>query len=215
MRMRLALALSLVALVAAPVAQAETTPAQKCAAAKLRAATHKVNAELRCQKKALNKAVPVDPECLAKAQAKFEAAFAKAEAKGGCKTEGDAAAVQESAELFVDDVVTTLGPPKSLATDVQPIFSANCTGCHGNPGPANLTLTPGDAFGEIVGIDSFQVPEVKRVLPGDPDNSYLYWKITDNPGIGATNPMPYGAYPMTQREIRMIRRWIEQGALDN
>ena len=67
---------------------------------------------------------------------------------------------------------------------------------------------------DTVGIDSEEVPAVQRVLPGDPDNSYLYWKITDNPGITG-QPMPLGSYPMTQREIRMIRRWIEQGAADN
>ena len=181
----------------------------------LKAATHKVNSELKCQKKALATGRAVDAACLEKAQAKFAQAFAKAEAKGGCKNEGDAPAVQESAELFVDDVVTTLGPPKSLATDVQPIFDANCTSCHsGAFPPKNMSLAPGVAFGDIVSIDSVEVPGVVRVLPGDPDNSYLFWKITDNPGI-TNNPMPLGSYPMTQREIRMIRRWIEQGALDN
>jgi uncharacterized membrane protein len=213
--MRVLLTVSLIALICAPIAQAASNPAQKCAAAKLKAATLKVNGELKCQKKALATGSAVDPVCLEKIQTKFAKAFAKAQAKGGCKNEDDAAAVQESAELFVDDVVTTLGPPKSLAADVQPIFNANCTSCHsGAFPPRNMSLASGEAFMDTVSIASEEVPEVVRVLPGDPDNSYLFWKITDNPGI-TNNPMPLGNFPMTQREIRMIRRWIEQGALDN
>src|SRR5262245_28715349 len=101
LRTRLLLAMSLAVLVSAPGARAATTPEQKCAAAKLKAVKRKVNAERRCQKAALAKAVAVAASCLAKAQEKFADAFAKAESKGGCKTEGDAVDVQESAELFV------------------------------------------------------------------------------------------------------------------
>ncbi len=213
--MRVLLTLALIAIVSASVAQAASTPAQKCAVAKLKAATRKADAELKCHKKALAAGRAVDAACLEKAQAKFAQAFANAEAKGGCKSEGDAAEVQESEEAFVDDVVTTLGPPKSLAADVQPIFAANCTSCHaGSFSPKNLSLALGDSFAYLVDVDSVEIPGVKRVLPGDPDNSYLFLKITNAPGIGGI-PMPYGSYPMTQREIRMIRRWIEQGASDN
>lgn len=213
--MRVLLTLALIAVVYAPVAQAASTPAQKCAVAKLKAATRKADVELKCQKKALAAGSAVDAACLEKAQAKFAQAFADAEAKGGCKSEGDAPEVQESVEAFVDDVVTTLGPPKSLAADVQPIFAANCTSCHsGSFAPKDLSVALGDSFAYLVDVDSVEVPEVKRVLPGDPDNSYLFWKITNAPGI-ANGAMPLGRDPMTQREIRMIRRWIEQGALDN
>ena len=208
-------ALALITVFSAPVARAGSTPAQKCAVAKLKAATAKVDGELKCHKKALATGLPVDAACLAKAQTKFAAAFAKAEAEGGCKNEGDAPQVQESAELFVDDVYATIGPPKSLAVDVQPVFSANCTSCHSGVGaPKGLDLGLGQAFTHAVNVDSVEVPELKRVLPGDPDNSYLYWKITNNPGI-ENNAMPLGSYPMTGREIRTIKRWIEQGALDN
>ena len=183
MRMRVLLTLALIAVVCAPVAQAASTPAQKCAVAKLKAATHKAAVELKCHKKALATGRAVDPACLEKAQTKFAQAFANAEAKGGCKSEDDAAAVQESVEAFVDDVVTTVGPPKSLAADVQPIFDANCTSCHWGPfAPRNLGLASGVAFMDTVSIASMGIPEVVCVLPGDPDNSDPFWKITDTPG---------------------------------
>jgi len=215
MRMRVAVVLALVAVASAPVARAASSPEQKCAIAKIKAATRKAEAELRCQKKALAKGESADPACVAKAQEKFAQSFAKAEARGGCKNEGDAPQVQDTVELFVDDVVTTLGPPKSLAADVQPIFDSNCTACHtGVSAPKQLDLTAGQAFGKLVNIDSMEVPSVKRVLPEDPNNSYLYWKITNKAGITGS-PMPLGSFPMSARSIRMIQRWIEQGALDN
>ena len=155
MRMRVALVLALVAVVSAPLARAASSPEQKCALAKLKAATKKANAELKCQKKALATGQSVDPACLAKAQAKFAQAFANAEAKGGCKAEGDAPQVQDTVELFVDDVVTALGPPKSLSADVQPIFDGNCTSCHtGNSAPKQLDLTMGQAFAKLVNVPS-------------------------------------------------------------
>src|SRR5262249_3815901 len=151
---------------------------------KLKAAKRKADAELRCQKKALTTGQPVDPACVAKAQAKFAQAFANAEAKGGCKNEGDAPQVQDTVELFVDDVVTTVGPPKSLTAAVQPIFDTNCTLCHaGSSPPEGLNLTAGQAFTKLVNVPSMEVPAVDRVLPEDPDNSYLFWKITNKVGI--------------------------------
>ena len=216
MRMRVALGLALVVLVSAPFSRAASSPEQKCAVAKLKAATKKANAELKCQKKALATGQSVDPACLAKAQARFAQAFANAEARGGCKNAGDAPAVQDTVELFVDDVVTAVGPPKSLSADVQPIFTGNCTSCHtGVTAPKGLDLSAGNAFAKLVDVPSVEDPEVNRVLPGNPNQSYLFWKITDNDGIGLTEPMPLGGYPMSQRNIRMIQRWIEQGAPDN
>jgi len=53
-------------------------PGVKCAAAKRKAAGKNVSSRLVCVARAKAKSVPIDPRCLAKADAKFEAAFAKA-----------------------------------------------------------------------------------------------------------------------------------------
>jgi hypothetical protein len=76
-----------------------TDPAVKCAVSKLKAAGKKVSGKMSCYSKA--KAKPpftVDPGCLAKAETKFAAAFAKA--GNGCP--GSAAAI----ESLVDDCVS-------------------------------------------------------------------------------------------------------------
>jgi hypothetical protein len=217
MKKVVALALVSLAVAAASVAEAGPTPAQKCTGSKLKATGKKAAAKLKCHEKAVKKGVAADPDCLAKAEEKFADAFAKAEAKGGCLTTGDAGSVEGLVDTFVDDAVAALDPPVSFATDVQPIFSTNCatSGCHsGSFPPGDLNLEPGQAYGNIVNVASSEVPALSRVLPGDASNSYLYQKITDAMGI-VNQPMPFGSYPMPQPNIDAIESWIDQGALDN
>lgn len=177
--------LGLIAVLSAPVAQA-ATPAQKCAATKLKAATTKTSAELKCHKKALLKGGSVDPVCLSKAQAKFAKTFAAAEARGGCANEGDAAEVASSIDAFVDELSAGFEPPKSFAADVQPIFDSRCISCHSGVGaPHDLQLSSGMSWAKLVGVDSDEQPAVKRVLAGEPDDSYLFQKITNAPESAA------------------------------
>jgi hypothetical protein len=219
MKKVVALALVSLAVAAAAVAEAGPTPAQKCTGSKLKATGKKAAAKLKCHEKAVKKGVAADPDCLAKAEEKFADAFAKAEAKGGCLTTGDAGSVEGLVDTFVDDAVAALDPPVpvSFATDVQPIFSANCatSGCHSGVSPTgNLNLEPGQAYGNIVNVASFEVPAVSRVLPGDASSSYLYQKITNAMGIVGVS-MPYFSDPLPSDEIDAIESWINQGALNN
>jgi hypothetical protein len=86
-----------------------------CSSAKYKEAGKKAYGKLGCHRKAAQKGVPVDPACLAKAETKYNAGFAKAEAKGDCVTTGDAAAIEAKVDAFIDDVLAELslpcGPP--------------------------------------------------------------------------------------------------------
>jgi hypothetical protein len=54
-----------------------------------------------------------------------------------------------------------------------------------------------------------------RVIPGDPENSYLIHKLEGRPDIvGARMPLPSGPY-LSDGQMRIIRRWIEIGAPNN
>jgi hypothetical protein len=204
--------------VAASVAQAGPTPAQKCTAAKLKATGKKASAKLKCHERAVLKGLAVDAACLTKAEEKFAEAFTKAEAKSGCVTPGDAGSIETLVDTFVDDTVDALEPPPvvvSFAADVQPIFSSRCTSCHSGAFPSGgLSLAVGLAYGNIVSVASGQVPALTRVLPSDASSSYLYRKITNAMGIVGA-PMPFGSYPMPSGEIDTIEDWINQGALNN
>jgi hypothetical protein len=100
----------------------------------------------------------------------------------------------------------------SFSADVQPIFTANCTAptCHGTGESQGLRLTSGDAYGELVNVQSTEVPTLMRVRPNEPDSSYIMIKLGDSPPVGER--MPRGQSPLSSGNISTIRTWIEDGA---
>jgi Planctomycete cytochrome C len=95
---------------------------------------------------------------------------------------------------------------------------AACSGCHtstGRPAAAGLNLVGASAHSNIVGVASGGKPGAVRVVPGDPDNSYLIQKIEGRGGIvGERMPRTGGPY-LTEGQVLIIRRWIELGALND
>jgi uncharacterized membrane protein len=99
----------------------------------------------------------------------------------------------------------------SYQKDVAPILQKHCASCHvpGQPGYAASgfdlhdydSLMKGTRFGPVV-------------LPGDPLTSVLVMLIE-----GRADPaikMPHGgAAPLTDTEIKTIRAWVQQGAVNN
>jgi hypothetical protein len=104
--------------------------------------------------------------------------------------------------------------PTATFTRVQnEIFTPTCgaIGCHDTLGhQENLILTAGRAYASTVGVASSQMPQLRRVAPSDPSNSYLYRKIT---GAGITGDrMPQGGPYLTDAQIKLVRDWIRRGA---
>jgi hypothetical protein len=87
---------------------AATTPARRCASAKLKTAGSVAASLLGCHARAVKRGAAVDDACLAKARAKLASAFTRADAKGGCASTNDAGAVTTALDGFVGDVVTAL-----------------------------------------------------------------------------------------------------------
>jgi hypothetical protein len=121
------------------------------------------------------------------------------------------------------------GPTPNLAPSFsaiqRDIFSAPdssgrvaCTGCHNAQGArfaGNLNLADGSAYAQLVNVASSGKPGAVRVIPGDPDNSYLIQKIEGAPGIvGQRMPRTSGPF-LTPGQILIIRTWIRQGAQNN
>jgi hypothetical protein len=112
------------------------------------------------------------------------------------------------------DCVEPTGEP-SLSNDVQPLFTAQCalSGCHDvMAGSGELVLLEGQAYSQLVNVSSILEPGRKRVLPGDPENSYLIMKLENRQSEGEA--MPLGG-SLGAGEIQLIRDWIEKGAKDN
>ena len=93
------------------------------------------------------------------------------------------------------------------------VFSDNCSGCH-PPNGGGMDLRAGQTFASIVNVNSSQQPSLKRVKPGDPDNSYLIRKLNGGPGISGDR-MPQGGPFLTPSELQRIRDWILAGAQNN
>ena len=107
-----------------------------------------------------------------------------------------------------------VAPPSetvSFASDVQPIFDASCVGCHGDGGNAGLDLRSGRSYANLVGNPATE-SGLARIEPGEPENSWLYLKITGQQTVG--DQMPPGS-PLNTDTTDRIRTWIEEGALDN
>jgi hypothetical protein len=94
-------------------------PGAICASAKQKAAGKKAADKLKCHSKGTAHNAPADPDCLTKAEMKFEMAFAMAEAKGGCAVTGDAAAIEAQVDNFVSTVVAST-PISTTTTTTLP-----------------------------------------------------------------------------------------------
>ncbi len=100
-------------------------------------------------------------------------------------------------------------PGVDFQSAIQPIFDNNCTGCHGEFGPAGLDLRAGESYDELVGVISTTNTSRLRVEAFSPETSALFLAINcDSPG-GPGFRMP----GTNQQERALIRDWIAQGAL--
>ena len=98
--------------------------------------------------------------------------------------------------------------PVSFNRDVRPILSENCLACHGfDPAhrEAGLRLdTFEGATSERAGV--------RAIVPGDPDQSELWKRITSaDPDLRMPPPTSH-KMALTPQQQAVLRRWIEQGA---
>ena len=89
------------------------------------------------------------------------------------------------------------------------VFDVSCasSGCHG--GSAWPDLSAGEAYGNIVHIESTR--GMPLVYPGLPDSSYLYLKLLPDAPISGGR-MPLGGPYLDAASLEIVRAWIERGA---
>jgi len=110
--------------------------------------------------------------------------------------------------------VTVAAASQATLTAIQAsVFTPVCSGCH-PPNGGGQDLRAGHSWASIVNVNSSEQPALKRVKPGDPDNSYLVRKLAGGPGITGSR-MPLGGPFLSAEELQLIRQWISEGALDN
>jgi hypothetical protein len=101
----------------------------------------------------------------------------------------------------------------TLASIQANIFSTTCavSGCHGGAAAQQgMRLDPGFAFGNLVCVHVPRDPTRVRVIPGNPDGSFIIQKLEGTQTLG--DRMPQGGPYLPQSTIDVIREWIANGA---
>jgi mono/diheme cytochrome c family protein len=88
----------------------------------------------------------------------------------------------------------------SFARDVAPILQEHCLRCH----------QPGNRKGDLSLVSPDDLRVAGRLVPGRPLESGLVKMITAQPG--EKPEMPRKGPPLSEAQVSLIRRWIEQGA---
>lgn len=102
------------------------------------------------------------------------------------------------------EIINPTGSQLSFKTDVLSIFTSNCTfsGCHNTSSASN-----GYIFTNYTTITS------KEIKPGNATGSKVY-KVLLETDLNKRMPRPpYNALNSTQ--IALIKKWIDEGALNN
>jgi len=88
----------------------------------------------------------------------------------------------------------------------------SCLACHGNSNEvaAGLYLTADKAYSQLVNVNSTK-SEMKRVLPGEPDKSFLV-KVLQRDGLSFDHAASSTA---TKDDQTLVENWISAGAKDN
>ncbi len=102
--------------------------------------------------------------------------------------------------------------------DVQALFSESCAGstCHvgfqGGPG-GDMDLRPGSVCASVINVEVAEAPALRRIVPGNPDESYLYCKVTPDCDVlpERAQLMPPGTDGLPADERNLISQWIQAG----
>jgi hypothetical protein len=99
------------------------------------------------------------------------------------------------------------------------VFDVSCSAdsCHSSVGNAgDLILEAGFSYDQLMQQEPSNPAAVRhgmlRLMPGNPDRSFLYAKLTDNLAAGEGLSMPYNAAPLDNTTTEVIRAWILAGA---
>ena len=104
---------------------------------------------------------------------------------------------------------------QTYLSEIQPIWDNNCiSSCHiSNSLDGGLNLSSSTSYSELVNVASQGYSGFVRVKPGDAMNSVLHQKIVGNSSFGER--MPKDGNSLSQADEEKIKKWIEEGALQD
>ena len=110
--------------------------------------------------------------------------------------------------IFITTIISLCFGQQTYDSEIQPIWDANCTSCHGSSG--YLDLSQGVSYSNIVNVASSGYSGFLRVKPNDPMNSVIHQKIVGNSAFGER--MPKNSPTLSASDESKIKTWIENGA---
>ncbi len=100
------------------------------------------------------------------------------------------------------------GAQTSVPDAVLDILDNKCMSCHEGAKPAGkLDLTEEFIPGNLINQPSRQIPELKLIVPGNPERSYFIQKILGGSGIKG-KVMPRKGEKVTAAELEVLKSWI-------
>ncbi|MFN0040298.1 MAG: hypothetical protein ACKVP2_12370 [Burkholderiales bacterium] len=106
------------------------------------------------------------------------------------------------------------GLQPTLASIQENVFTVACatSGCHaGVSANFGLRLDPGFSYATLFNVPSPRDASLIRVVPFNPDASFLIQKLNGSQTLGER--MPDGGPYLSTEAVAVIRQWIANGAL--
>ena len=111
-------------------------------------------------------------------------------------------------------VSSALAAPKAPACidynhDVRPILSDRCYSCHGpDEGQRKTAMRLDHADGAFAELSGGGRP----IVPGNPEESAVLHRVLSDDPARRMPPAHLGHDPLSEAEIEVLRRWIDEGA---
>lgn len=124
------------------------------------------------------------------------------------------ASADEHLPIYLPDFTSIQCEP-TLQSVQRDVFGKACAwdGCHGNNAAWGLWLSSPDVSRLLVGVTAASCKSWKRVVPGSPELSFLWHKLSDpTPPCGEQMPLRLG--PLPDHVKACVRGWIESLATD-
>ena len=120
----------------------------------------------------------------------------------------------------ITDVKIFCAAPVSFKNSIAPLLQSRCaySGCHAGTTPVlGLNLETTHSYDNLVYAGSRLCPSLSRVMPEEPDVSFLLVELNGSgPCFTSTSMrMPKNQPPLSAEEINLVHHWITQGALNN